>query len=61
MWKNPPSRGKHGEAKSEIIQGSKVHKQRPFYLHGTEVDALRKILDRNLHEFRWLEGGMSSD
>ena len=47
--------------KSEITQGSKVHKQRPFYLHGTKADALRKIIQRDLHEFAWLEGCMSSE
>ena len=61
LWKNPPTRREHGEAKIEIIQGSKVHKQRPFYLHGTKADALRKIIERDLHEFGWLEGCMSSE
>ena len=61
LWKNPPIRWENGEAKIEIIQGSKVHKQRPFYLHGTQADALRKIIERNLYEFGWLEGCMSSE
>ena len=61
LWKNSPIRGEHGEAKIEIIQGSKVHKQRPFYLLGTKADALRKIIERNLHGFRWLECCMSSE
>ena len=61
LWKNPPIRGEHGEAMIEIIQGSKVHTQRPFYLHGTKADALRMIIERNLHEFGWLEGCMSSE
>ena len=61
LWKNPPIRCENGEAKIEIIQGSKVHKQRPFYLHGTKADALRKIIERNLYEFGWLEGCMSSE
>ena len=30
LWKNPQNPREHGEAKIEIIQGSKVHKQRPF-------------------------------
>ena len=38
-----------------------MHKQRPFHLHGTKADALRKIFERNLHEFKWLEGCMSSE
>ena len=38
-----------------------MHKQRPFYLHGTKADALRKIFERNLYEFGWLEGCMSSE
>ena len=54
LWKNPSIRCENGEAKIEIIQGSKVHKQRPFYLHGTKADALRKIFECNLHEFGWL-------
>ena len=61
LWKNPPIRCENGQAKIEIIQGSKVHKQRPFYLHGTKADALRKIIERNLYEFGWLEGCMSSE
>ena len=61
LWKKPLIRGEHWEAKIEIIQGSKVPKQRPFYLHGTKADALRKIIERNLHEFGWLEGCMSSE
>ena len=44
LWKNRPVRGEHGEAKIEIVQGSKVHKQRPFYLHGTKADALERLL-----------------
>ena len=42
LWKNPLIRRQHGEAKIEIIQGSKVHKQSPFYLHGTKAQALQK-------------------
>ena len=61
LWKNPPIRSENGEAKIDIIEGSKVHKQRPFYLHGTKADALRKIIERNLYEFGWLEGCMSSE
>ena len=61
LWKKPPIRPENGEAKIEIIQGSKLHKQRPFYLHGTKADALRKIIERNLYEFGWLEGCMSSE
>ena len=61
LWKNPPIRCKNGEGEIEIMQGSKVHKQRPFYLHGTKADALRKIIGRNLHESGWLEGCMSSE
>ena len=61
LWKKPPIGCGNGEAKIEIIQGSKVHKQRPFYLHGTKADALRKIIQRNLYEFSWLEGCMSSE
>ena len=57
----PRIRCENGEAKIEIIQGSKVHKQRPFYLHGTKANALRKIIERNLYEFDWLEGCMSSE
>ena len=61
LWKNHPIRGEHGEAKIEILQGSKVHKQHPFYLHGNKADALRKIFEHNLHEFGWLECCMSSE
>ena len=61
LWKNPPIRFENGKAKIKIIQGSKVHKKRPFYLHGTKADALRKIIERNLYEFGWLEGCMSSE
>ena len=61
LWKNPPIRCENGEAKIDIIEGSKVHKQRPFYLHGPKADALRKIIQRNLYEFGWLEGCMSSE
>ena len=61
LLKNPPIRCENGEAKIEIIQGSKVHKQRPFYLHGIKADALRKIIERNLYEFGLLEGCMSSE
>ena len=61
LWKNPPICCENGEAKIDIIEGSKVHKQRPFYLHGTKADALRKIIERNLYEFGWLEGCMSSE
>ena len=61
LWKNPSIRGEHGEAKIEIIQGSKVHKQRRFHLHGTKAVALQKIIECNLHEFGWLEGCMSSE
>ena len=28
-------RGEKGEAKIPLIKGSKAHKQRPLYLHGT--------------------------
>ena len=49
LWKNPRIRCRNGEAKIEIIQGSKVHKQRPFYLQGTKADALRKIIECNLY------------
>ena len=38
-----------------------MHKQRPFYLLGTKADALRKIIERNLYEFGWLGGCMSSE
>ena len=61
LWNNPPIRCENGEAKIDIIEGSKVHKQRPFYLHGTKADALRKIIERTLYEFGWLEGCMSSE
>ena len=61
LWKNPPIRGRHGEGKIEIVESSKVHKQCPFYLHGTRADALPKIFERNPHEFGWLEGCMSSE
>ena len=61
LWKNPRIRCENGEAKIEIIQGSKVREQRPFYLHGTKAVALRRIIGRNLHEFGWLEGCMSSE
>ena len=61
LWKNPSIRCENGEAKIEIIQGSEVHKQSPFYLHGTKADALRKIIERNLYEFGSLEGCMSSE
>ena len=66
LWKNSnspnsPIQCENGEAKIEIIQGPKVHTQRPFYLHGTKADALRKMSERNLHEFGWLEGCMSSE
>ena len=61
LWKTAPIRGEHGEARIEIIQGPKVHKQRPFYLSGTKADALRKTIERNLHEVGWLEGCMSSE
>ena len=61
LWKNPPIRCENGEAKIERIQGSQVHKQRPFYLHDTKADALRKIIQRNLHEVGWLEGCMNSE
>ena len=61
LWENPPIPCENGEAMIEIIQGSKVHKQRPFYLHRTKADALRKIIERNLNEFGWLEGCMSSE
>ena len=61
LWKKTPIRCENGEAKIDIIEGSKVHKQRPFYLHGTKADALRKVIERNLYEFGWLEGCMSSE
>ena len=38
-----------------------MDKQRPFYLHGTKPDALRKFIERNLPEFGWLKGCMSSE
>ena len=61
LWKHPPIQCEHGEAKIEIIQGSKVHRQRPFYLHSTKANALRKIIQRNLNDFGWLKGCMSSE
>ena len=61
LWKNPPIRCENGEAKIEIIQGPKAHKQRPFYLHRTKADALRMIIEHNPYEFGWLEGCMSSE
>ena len=44
LWKNPPIRCENGEAKIEIIQGSKVHKQRPFYHHGTKQMPCERLL-----------------
>ena len=61
LWKNAPIRGEHGEAKMEIVQGSKIHKPRPFNLHGTKAGAQRKIIKSNLNEFGTLEGCMSSE
>ena len=61
LVKNPPVRGQFGEALIELREGYKAKKQRPYENHGQKHEILRKIIERNLREFGWLEGCMTSE
>ena len=61
LIKNPPVRGQFGEAFIKLREGYKAKKQRPYENHGQKHDILRKIIERNLREFGWLEGCMTSE
>ena len=61
LIKDPPVRGQFGEAFIELREGYKAKKQRPYENHGHKHEILRKIIQRNLREFGWLEGCMTSE
>ena len=61
LIKDPPVRGQFGEAFVELPEGYKAKKQRPYENHGHKHEILRKIIERNLREFGWLEGCMTSE
>ena len=61
LIKDPPVRGQFGEAFIELREGYKAKKQRPYENHGHKHEILRKIIERNLREFGWLEGCMTSE
>ena len=61
LIKTPPGRGQFGEALIELCEGYKVKKQCPYGNHGQKHEILRKIIERNLREFGWLEGCMTSE
>ena len=61
LIKDPPVRGQFGEAFIELREGYKAKKQRPYENHGHKHEILRKIFERNLREFCWLEGCMTSE
>ena len=60
LIKNPPVRGQFGEAFIELREGYRAKKHRAYENHGQEHEILRKIIERNLREFGWLEGCMTS-
>ena len=61
LIKDPPVRGQFGEAFIELREGYKAKKQRPYENHGHKHEILRKIIERNLREFGWLERCMTSE
>ena len=61
LVKKPPVRGQFGETFIQLREGYKAKKQRPDENHGQKHEILRKIIQRNLREFGWLEGCMTSE
>ena len=61
LIKDPPVRGQFGEAFIELCEGYKAKRQRPYENQGQKHEILRKINERNLREFGWLEGRMTSE
>ena len=58
---SPPVRGQFGEAFIELREGYKAQKQRPYESHGQKHENLRKIIERNVRKFGWIEGCMTSE
>ena len=56
LVKNPPVCRQFGEARIELREGYRAKKQRPYENHGQKHEILRKVIERNLREFGWLEG-----
>ena len=56
MWNILSICGEYGKATMEIIEGSKVDKQHPLCLQGSNADALGTIVMRIFNEFGWLKG-----
>ena len=56
----PPVRGQFGEAFIELHEGYKAKKQHPYENHGQKHENLGRIIERNLREFGWPEGCMTS-
>ena len=61
LVQTPLVRGQFGAAFIELREGYKAKKQRPYENHGQKHEILRKIIERNLREFGWLEGCMTSE
>ena len=61
LVKNPPVRGQFAEAFIELCEGYKAKKQRPYENHGQKHEILTKINERNLRDFGWVEGRMTSE
>ena len=60
LVKTHPVSGQFGEAFIELREGYKAKKHRPYENHRQKHEILRKIFERNLREFGWLEGCMTS-
>ena len=52
--------GQVGEPFIELGEGYKAKRQRPYENHGQKHDVLRNVIERNVKEFVWLEGCMTS-
>ena len=56
MIKDPPVRGQFGEAFIELREGYKAKNSALMKIMEHKHEILRKIIERNLREFGWLEG-----
>ena len=61
LVKEPPVRGQFGEAFIELREGYKANKQRPSENKRQKHQILRNIIERNLTEFGWIEGCLTSE
>ena len=59
LGRNSPVCGQFGEAFIELPEAYKAKEQRPYENEGQKHEILRKIIERNLREFGWLEGCMT--